>query len=126
MNGNKKKAAVLLSLVLAFVVAPRPAMAPSVAEASLPPARLPAAVIVQWAKVAICETGGRWHAHDGDTFSGGIGISHVVWNEYGGKKFAPAPYLAGIEDQITIARRIQASAGLPNYVPDQNGCTGAW
>lgn len=126
MNGNTKKIAVLLFLVLALVVAPRTATAPTVAEAALPPARLPAAVIVQWAKVAICETGGRWHAHDGDTFSGGIGISHVVWNEYGGREFAPAPYLASIEDQITVARRIQAAAGVPNYVPDQAGCTGAW
>jgi hypothetical protein len=126
VNGNTKKIAVLLSLVLALVVAPRTATAPTVAEAATPDTHLPASIIVKWARTAICETNGRWHAHDGNTYTGGLGIRTDVWREYGGREFAPAPYLASIEDQITVARRIQAAGGVPNYVPDQAGCTGAW
>jgi hypothetical protein len=59
-------------------------------------------------------------------FDGGLGISRVVWNEYGGTDFASAPHLATKEQQIVIARRIQARNGYPNYIPDQAGGCRAW
>lgn len=76
--------------------------------------------VLKWEKVAWCETHGDWTA-DGPTFAGGLGISRVVWNEYGGQQFAPHPGLASKEEQIIVAIRINGA-----YVPDQNGCNGGW
>jgi hypothetical protein len=126
VNVRKTTAIVLVSAVLATIGTTEVSHTPVVAQAETPPAHLPASVIVKWARTAICETNGRWHAHDGDTYTGGLGIRTDVWREYGGGQYAPAPYLASIEDQIRVAIRIQTAAGVPNYVPDQAGCTGAW
>jgi hypothetical protein len=79
----------------------------------------------KWGKVAVCETGGNWTMH-GSVFSGALGIRNNVWLAYGGGQYAPHAGLADPSEQITIARRIQASAGIPNYVPDQSGCNGGW
>ena len=79
----------------------------------------------QWGKVAVCETGGNWQMH-GSIFSGALGIRNNVWLAYGGGEFAPHAGLAEPKEQITIARRIEAQAGTPNYVPDQKGCSGGW
>lgn len=76
--------------------------------------------VLKWEKVAWCETHGNWTA-DGPTFAGGLGISRVVWNEYGGQRFAAHPGLATKEEQIYIAIQINGA-----YVPDQNGCEGGW
>ena len=62
----------------------------------------------------------------GSIFSGALGIRNNVWLAYGGGEFAPHAGLAEPKEQITIARRIEAQAGTPNYVPDQKGCSGGW
>ena len=77
--------------------------------------------VSKWEKVAWCETHGDWKM-SGLTFAGGLGISRVVWEEYGGLQFAPHPGLASKEEQVYIATRINSSG----YVPDQNGCEGGW
>jgi hypothetical protein len=73
-----------------------------------------------WNKVAWCETHGDWDMH-GAIFSGALGISNVVWNEYGGTEFAPHAGLATPQEQMVVAIRINGA-----YVPDQHGCEGAW
>lgn len=77
--------------------------------------------VSKWEKVAWCETHGDWQM-SGSTFAGGLGISRVVWEEFGGQQFAPHPGLASKEEQVYIATRINSSG----YVPDQNGCEGGW
>ena len=126
MNVRIKATIVLVSALLATVITTEASHAPVVAQAATPDTHLPASVIVKWARTAICETNGRWHAHDGNTYTGGLGIRTDVWREYGGREYAPAPYLASIEDQIRVAIRIQTAAGIPNYVPDQAGGCHAW
>ena len=76
--------------------------------------------VSKWEKVAWCETHGDWKM-SGSTFAGGLGISRVVWEEFGGQQFAPHPGLASKEEQIVVAVRINGT-----YVPDQNGCNGCW
>ena len=116
-----------LALVSTVVlVAPEPALAPQAqavvvrAEAPKKAPLVPLELVEKWTKVAWCETHGDWQMH-GATFSGGLGISNVVWDEYGGKEFAPHAGLATPEEQVVIATRINKG-----YIPDQNGCEGAW
>jgi hypothetical protein len=73
-----------------------------------------------WNKVAWCETHGDWDMR-GATFSGGLGISNVVWNEFGGLDFAPHAGLATPQEQMVVATRINKG-----FIPDQNGCDGGW
>jgi hypothetical protein len=125
---KRRKVLGALALVATFVVvAPEPALAPKAqavtirAEAPKKAQIVPLEVMEKWTKVAWCETHGNWQMH-GATFSGGLGISNVVWNEYGGSRdFAPHAGLATPEEQVIIATRINKG-----YVPDQNGCEGAW
>ena len=41
-------------------------------------AKLPAATIAFWDRVAACETGGNWRMH-GSTYSGGVGFYNRTW-----------------------------------------------
>lgn len=74
---------------------------------------------VEWSRVAQCEQGGNWHVI-GSIYSGGLGMTNVNWNIFGGLKYAPNAGLATPAQQILIAMRIQ------KYPPDQYGCTGSW
>jgi hypothetical protein len=74
--------------------------------------------MAKWSKVAICEEGGNWKIV-GPRFSGGLGISNVNWDHYGGRQFAANAGLATPEQQVVIAMRIQRNP------PDQFGCA-AW
>lgn len=109
-----------------IIVAPEPAFAPP-AEAVTPRPQATTTttlvsplVMAKWSKVAWCETHGDWQMH-GATFSGALGISNIVWHEYGGREFAPHAGLATPQEQVLVATRING-----NYVPDQNGCEGGW
>ena len=79
----------------------------------------------QWEKVAWCETHGNWQ-YEGPNADGGLGILRWNWVQYGGHEFAPAPHLATEDEQIVIAKRIQAANGYAGYVPDQNGECEGW
>ena len=70
-----------------------------------------------WQQVADCEEGGDW-SFNGPIFDGGLGISRANWIAYGGEQFAPEAALAGEDQQIMVAERIQADP------PDQDGCRG--
>jgi hypothetical protein len=82
-------------------------------------------VMAQWEKVAWCEQHGNWH-FNGSRYDGGLGIMRANWYAFGGRQFAPEAHLATPEQQVVVARRIQASGGVPNYVPDQDGTCSGW
>jgi hypothetical protein len=82
-------------------------------------------IMAKWEKVAQCEQGGNWHAR-GPIYSGGLGILETNWVKYGGLKLFGPLYAASSEQQVFIARKIQAAAGIPEYVPNQFGCGGGW
>jgi hypothetical protein len=120
-----KRTATLL-IVLTALLIPTPAHSPSARAAAPKPIPLVSPeVMKQWNRVAICETGGNWKMH-GSRYSGGIGFRNDVWTEYGGQKYAPHAGLATPEEQVLIARTIQARAGVPNFVPDQDGRCRGW
>lgn len=81
--------------------------------------------MAKWSHVNQCEESGNWHAN-GALYSGGLGIARANWVHFGGLQFAPYGAAATPEQQVVIAKRIEASGGVPNYVPDQNGCAGGW
>ena len=82
-------------------------------------------VMAKWAKVNVCETGGNWHTK-GSTYQGGLGILLTNWYAYGGYKLFGPEWAASPAQQVYIAIRIQTLEGVPNFVPDQNGCSGGW
>jgi len=82
---------------------------------------VPLSKMVEWGRVAHCETGGNWK-HEGRMYEGGLGILAWNWKQYGGTTYAPHAWQATPEQQVAIAMKIQH--GLPT--PDQNGTCGAW
>lgn len=127
MHKAKLRKAVLacvgLALGLSLLFSPVPASAPALAE---PPAPLVAPYIVRmWEKVAWCETHSHWWVNQ-PTFDGGLGISRVNWQTFAPSDFPDAPHLATKEQQVFVARKIQAWGGVPNYIPDQAGGCHAW
>ena len=83
--------------------------------------KLPARIMAEWRKVAVCETGADW-TMEGPVYSGALGIQNVNWVAYGGLQFAPTAGQATPVEQVIVARRI--NRGFP--VPDQHGCSGKW
>lgn len=82
---------------------------------------VPASKMVEWGRVAHCETNGNWK-HQGRMYEGGLGILAWNWKHYGGTAYAPHAWLATPEQQVAIAMKIQH--GLPT--PDQNGNCAGW
>jgi hypothetical protein len=82
---------------------------------------VPSNIMAMWAKVNICEMGGRWSVK-GPTYSGGLGITNINWKYFGGFQFASNAALATPMQQVVVAERIQGN----NYVPDQYGCGPGW
>jgi hypothetical protein len=69
---------------------------------------------VNWDKVAICESGGRWDyppvRNSAGVFSGGLMWNHRYWLAAGGGEFAQYPYQATKAEQILVSERfIQGS-----------------
>lgn len=69
----------------------------------------------RWDQLANCETGGNWAANTGNGFGGGLQFAHTqrwsTWLSFGGAEFAPHPWEALREQQITIAEKVLASSG---------------
>jgi resuscitation-promoting factor RpfB len=61
-----------------------------------------------WDKLAECESGGNWSINTGNGFYGGLQFSLSTWRAYGGKGM---PNEASREEQIAIAKKIQADVG---------------
>lgn len=86
---------------------------------------VPPYIMAMWEKVAQCETGGHWWVNQ-PYYDGGLGISRRNWDYFAPDNFPDAPHLASKEQQVFVARKIQAWGGVPNYVPDQAGGCHAW
>ncbi|UQA94297.1 LysM peptidoglycan-binding domain-containing protein [Streptomyces halobius] len=65
-----------------------------------------------WAKIAACESSGRWHINTGNGYYGGLQISPATWRAYGGRRYARRPDLATRAQQIAVGERIVQARGL--------------
>jgi resuscitation-promoting factor RpfB len=73
-----------------------------------------------WDRIAQCESGGNWHINTGNGYYGGLQFDKGSWLANGGADFAPRADLASRAEQITVANRYYAKAGLGPW-----GCAGA-
>ncbi|GGL34854.1 transglycosylase family protein [Phycicoccus endophyticus] len=65
-----------------------------------------------WDRIAVCESGGNWSINTGNGYYGGLQFATSSWLAYGGADFAPRADLASRAEQITVANRYYAVAGL--------------
>ena len=65
-----------------------------------------------WDRIAMCESGGNWSINTGNGYYGGLQFAQASWLGWGGADFAPRADLASREQQITVANRYYAVAGL--------------
>jgi uncharacterized protein YabE (DUF348 family) len=65
-----------------------------------------------WDRIAQCESGGNWSINTGNGYYGGLQFATSSWLANGGDDFAPRADLASRAEQITIANRYYAKAGL--------------
>lgn len=65
-----------------------------------------------WDRIARCESGGRWNINTGNGYYGGLQFARASWNANGGRDFAAYPHQASRAEQITVANRYYAKAGL--------------
>ena len=65
-----------------------------------------------WDRIAQCESGGRWNINTGNGYYGGLQFLTSTWLSNGGGDFASRADLATREQQITVANRLYARAGL--------------
>jgi len=61
-----------------------------------------------WDKLAECESGGNWSINTGNGYYGGLQFSLSTWRAHGGSGM---PHQASREEQIRIAKKVQASQG---------------
>jgi resuscitation-promoting factor RpfB len=61
-----------------------------------------------WDKLAECESGGNWSINTGNGYYGGLQFSLSTWRAYGGSGY---PHQASRDEQIRIAKKLQADAG---------------
>ncbi len=120
---SKKKLSTVLSQrpvarVLAIGTKARPAPKPQPAAAPAPSAgRTSGAGInlsnaAMWDRIAQCESTGNWSINSGNGYYGGLQFDIPSWNANGGGDFAPRADLASRAEQITVANRYYAKAGL--------------
>ncbi|MFI1357222.1 transglycosylase family protein [Streptomyces sp. NPDC020898] len=64
-----------------------------------------------WDRVAECESGGSWSADDGNGFYGGLQLTQMDWEEYGGLTYAPSADQASRSQQIAVAEKVLADKG---------------
>jgi resuscitation-promoting factor RpfB len=65
-----------------------------------------------WDRIAQCESGGNWHINTGNGYYGGLQFDTSSWLANGGADFASRADLASRAEQITVANRYYAKAGL--------------
>ena len=64
-----------------------------------------------WDQIAQCESTGNWSINTGNGFSGGLQFTPSTWAGFGGTEYAPAAHMATREQQIAVAKRVQAAQG---------------
>ncbi len=65
-----------------------------------------------WDRIAQCESGGNWSINTGNGYYGGLQFATASWLANGGADFASRADLASRAEQITVANRYYAKAGL--------------
>ncbi|MEO5610040.1 MAG: transglycosylase family protein [Ornithinibacter sp.] len=65
-----------------------------------------------WDRIAKCESGGNWSINTGNGYYGGLQFDRGSWLANGGADFASRADLASRAQQITVANRYYAKAGL--------------
>lgn len=64
-----------------------------------------------WDRLAKCESTNNWDADTGNGFKGGLQFTPSTWKAFGGKQYASSPEDATREEQIAVAKRVQAEQG---------------
>ncbi len=64
-----------------------------------------------WDRLAQCESGGNWSINTGNGYYGGLQFNAGTWRAYGGDAYAPFAHQATREQQIAIAKKVQANQG---------------
>ncbi len=110
INGGKATKKVLRRVVLVAPVSKRVQVgtkAGSVSGGGINVARSS-----MWDRIAQCESGGNWSINTGNGYYGGLQFANASWRANGGADFAPRADLASRAEQITVANRYYAKAGL--------------
>ncbi|MGW1375882.1 transglycosylase family protein [Streptomyces sp. NPDC002446] len=64
-----------------------------------------------WGCLAECESSGDWHINTGNGYYGGLQFWQPTWESFGGLRFARRADLATRDEQIEIAKKVQAVQG---------------
>jgi resuscitation-promoting factor RpfA len=64
-----------------------------------------------WDRLAKCESTNNWDADTGNGFKGGLQFTQSTWKAFGGRKYASSPDEASREEQIAVAKKVQAEQG---------------
>jgi uncharacterized protein YabE (DUF348 family) len=73
-----------------------------------------------WDSIAQCESGGNWSINTGNGFKGGLQFTDQTWKAFGGGSYAASADQASRDQQIAVAKKVQASQGWGAWP----GCTG--
>ncbi|MEV6976598.1 transglycosylase family protein [Kitasatospora sp. NPDC093806] len=68
--------------------------------------------VIDWERVAACESSGDWHINTGNGYFGGLQFDQPTWEESGGLVYAPRADLADRDEQIAVARALADQRGL--------------
>ncbi|MFE2107210.1 transglycosylase family protein [Kitasatospora sp. NPDC059463] len=68
--------------------------------------------VIDWDRVAACESSGNWRINSGNGYFGGLQFDQPTWRENGGLAYAPRADLASREQQIAVADNLAARRGL--------------
>jgi uncharacterized protein YabE (DUF348 family) len=96
------------------------ATAPAPSAGNTSGAGLNLANAAMWDRIAQCESSGNWSINTGNGYYGGLQFNIPSWLANGGDDFASRPDLASRAEQITVANRYYAKAGLSPW-----GCASA-
>lgn len=109
VNGKVAKKVILQELVL---IKPSAATVEVGTKTSANGVGINLARAAMWDRIARCESGGNWKINTGNGYYGGLQFNVPSWRANGGRDFAARPDQATREQQITVANRYYAKAGL--------------
>ena len=64
-----------------------------------------------WDKLAHCESTNNWSANTGNGYKGGLQFDDTTWRRYGGGEYGSTANQASREEQIAVAKKVQARQG---------------
>jgi resuscitation-promoting factor RpfA len=106
-GGGAVRAAARAGAVVAATTGPLALLAGAAHAAPDPAAQNPRT----WDRIAQCETTGNWDADTGNGYQGGLQFDQTTWKRHGGTKYAPSADRASKQEQIAVAKKVQASQG---------------